>query len=275
VLGLETLGELSRGGAKHLKPVEKCLVFLALSRSWPLMSLRVNAAIKSVSLAAPTYHRPTRHRRLAPNTPTINLAVVTNSIQAAYCGISKRTSCYRSLQSWELVVKERKPNPSVCSARFLSVDDNAANVRRPLVIPTCLLVVLDLHFEVQKILPDGRVEDLNFVDGPVVNVAEDAQRKGVKPFQELRQIICANFFLGGISSIHLRRRRPTIFLSFGHGPSGTGNSSYLMLIKPASLIQPSSFWHGQGSIPNLSTPCAICLDHLPAVHSLVNWPPLV
>jgi len=73
-----------------------------------------------------------------------------------------------------------KPSSLVRLARLLSIDDN--------------IVVLDLHFEFQKVLPDRCVEHPDFIKRPVVKIAEYAQRKAVKAIQELGQIICANFF---------------------------------------------------------------------------------
>jgi hypothetical protein len=55
--------------------------------------------------------------------------------------------------------------------------------------------VLDLHFEIQKILPDRRRVHHDLINRPVVKVAEDPQRNAVKAFQELRQIKGANFLL--------------------------------------------------------------------------------
>jgi len=161
------------------------------------MTLRVNKAIKSVSFAASKYRRPMRRRRPATYIPTVNLGFVTNSRQA---------SKLRNIDG-DIVLKiasKQRICPEIAKTKFIIPFNAAASVRRrqhckklegPLVIRTCLQVVLHLHFEIQKILPDRREVHLDFFNRPVVNVAEDTHRNAVKAFQELRQIVRANFLL--------------------------------------------------------------------------------
>jgi hypothetical protein len=91
--------------------------------------------------------------------------------------------------------------------------------------------VLDLQFEIQKILAHRGVEQVDLVQRPAVNVAKNPRREAVQAFQELRHIVRANLFLFCISKESLDGAC-TISLSFGHGPTGMGSNSY------------SSFWVG-------------------------------
>jgi hypothetical protein len=48
------------------------------------------------------------------------------------------------------------------------------NVKRVCRLQKHLLVVLDLHFKIQKVLPHFRIKHPDFIDGPMMSVAEDA-----------------------------------------------------------------------------------------------------